>query len=116
MHLQIRTSQHRTTVAIAGELDLTTHEHLSDAFTCLRLWDTPDVEVDLGLVTFVDVGSLRILHDEQQRHAALHRSFRIVDVSPAFALVAHVARYDQLVPETHPAAGLSAAPEEPASS
>src|SRR4051794_28782418 len=84
---------------ISGELDLATREQLGDVLVCLALAGCRRVEIDLGAVTYIDAGTLRVLADEQRRLAASGGTLEVVVASAAHVLVCGLAGYPGLAPE-----------------
>lgn len=86
---------------LSGELDLSTLEQLRDVLVCLALAGCRHVEIEMGMVTFIDAGNLRVLADEQRRLAASGGVLEVVAASPAALLVCSLAGYPGLAPARH---------------
>lgn len=86
---------------VSGELDLSTREQLADVLVCLALAGCRHVEIDLGAITFLDAGNVRVLAEEQRRLAACGGLLEVVAASEAALLVCSLAGYPGLAPSGH---------------
>ena len=94
----------RVTVAIAGELDLTTVEPLKAALREAMTEGVDTVELDTAGVTFIDSRALAMFLAFQINGPKEGVALRIVKASDAFARVATVAGLDgELLSDTDPA-------------
>jgi anti-anti-sigma factor len=70
----------RTTVSVAGEIDIATAPELSEALEAALSDGSTGIEVDFGEVEFCDCSGLNVLLLGLRRARRLGRAFRVVQV------------------------------------
>jgi anti-anti-sigma factor len=88
---------------LLGELDLAADSMMMRRFDDIADLKCRTVEVDVGEVTYIDAGLLRLLADEKTLIEHQGGSFVLTRTSLIFALVAQLAGFDTLLPYGLPA-------------
>jgi anti-sigma B factor antagonist len=67
LEIEVQSSDERTLVTLAGELDASTASALYDKLSDLEVQDTHNVVLDLAKVTFMDSTGLAVIVTEHKR-------------------------------------------------
>jgi anti-anti-sigma factor len=89
---------------ISGELDLSTHNRLRDAFECLRLRGCTELELNLEGIQHIDAHTLGLIYQEQRRMIDLGGGLSVSRGSSTYRLVSRMAGYRSLQPPPQSAA------------
>ncbi|MFC7495975.1 MULTISPECIES: STAS domain-containing protein [unclassified Nocardioides] len=80
-------------LSIAGELDTDNRDQLAWRLVELDALGTTIVRLDLGRVSYIDVGSLRLIDDARRRLLGRGAALELGSVTPYFAVVCGLAGY-----------------------